>query len=110
MTMRRSKYGNVRTEVNGIKFDSKKEARRYQELLLMQAAGEIERLLVKTRYPLIVRDVKICEYEDDFSYVDRKNPTVFTVEDCKGAKTPVYRLKKKLFDVLYGGSHKLIET
>ena len=49
----RNKYFNKKTMVNGIEFDSRKEARRYQELLLLQRAGEIQNLRMQEKFVLI---------------------------------------------------------
>lgn len=98
---RRHKYGAKRTEVDGIKFDSKKEAIRYRELKLMMYVGEIDDLKIHPRYPLIVNGTKICDYIADFEYI-RDYGRQKVVEDTKGVKTDVYRLKKKLFELLYG--------
>ena len=96
----RSKYGNVVTERDGIKFHSAKEARKYDELKLLQRIGEISQLTLQNSYPLAVDGVKICTYKDDFSYLTKDG--VLVVLDVKGFKTPVYRLKAKLFRAIYG--------
>lgn len=84
-----NKYGNKKTVVDGIKFDSIKEAARYGELKLMQLAGEISELRLQVTYQL-----SVCKYKSDFVYYNADNELV--VEDCKGMKTPVYNLKKKM--------------
>ena len=93
--MRRAKYRNKPT--NG--FASKKEARRYSDLVLLERAGQISDLRIKTRYPIVVNGVKVCDYEDDFSYVENG---ARVVEDAKGFRTPVYRLKVKLMRAVHG--------
>lgn len=93
----RSKYGNRKTEVDGITFDSAKEARRWSELRLLERAGQINALQRQVAYPLIVNGKKICTYVCDFEYMDRLGNQI--VEDVKSPATrgePVYRLKKKL--------------
>jgi len=95
------KYGAEKTGVDGIMFDSKKEARRYAELKLLECAGEIGGLRIQPEYDLIVREVKIGKYRGDFSYIHTKTKEV-VVEDVKGVRTPVYRLKKKLMNALFG--------
>lgn len=97
--MNRNKYGAVKVELDGYKFDSKKEARRYQELKLLQKAGEIGRVEVHTPWPLEVNGQLICKYVGDFAYAKGKE---LIVEDTKGIRTPVYRLKKKLMKAVYG--------
>lgn len=95
-----SKYGAVRTEVDGIVFASKSEARRYSELKLAQAAGEISGLELQVKYPLVVNGVKVADYVCDFRYRERGRGLV--VEDRKGMRTPVYRLKRKLMKAIHG--------
>ena len=103
-----SKYGAVRTEVDGISFASKKEARRYSELRLLERAGKIECLRLQPRYPLVVANKLVCTYVADFAYhlleKDEDGWKVYSliVEDAKGMKTPVYKLKAKLFEACMG--------
>ena len=93
-----SKYGAIKTVVDGHIFDSKAEARRYQELRLMASAGEISDIELQPKYPLIVNGKNCGFYKADFRY---KIAGVLVVEDVKGVKTPVYQLKKKLVKALY---------
>ena len=106
MTKRRAaptKYRAVPTKVDGIRFASKKEARRYAELLLLQKAGHIADLALQPRIKCTMNGVHICDYVADFFYYDRRISTRGMVyEDCKGYKTPVYKLKKKLVLALTG--------
>ena len=95
-----SKYNAVRTVVDGITFASKAEARRYGELKLAQAAGEIYGLALQPKFPLVVNGVKVATYIADFEYFTDGARRV--IEDVKGVRTPVYRLKKKLTEVLHG--------
>jgi hypothetical protein len=95
----RNKYRAIKTVVDGIKFDSKKEAGRYKGLRLLEKCGEITELTLQPRFDLIINDVKCGFYKADFQYVmDGKT----IVEDVKGMKTPVYNLKKKLIKAIYG--------
>lgn len=99
-----SKYGNVKTEVDGYLFASKLEARRYRELKLMEKAKQIEDLTVHPEFAIRVLDKPICTYIGDFAYwVGRASATCRIVEDCKckATKTPVYQLKKKLMRAIY---------
>ena len=94
---KRSKFHNVRTEVNGIVFASKKEAARWEFLLEQQARGIICDLRRQTRWPLLVNKIKIGAYVDDFNYTVVQNNT-FAVEDVKSPRTcklPMYRRSKK---------------
>lgn len=97
----RSKFGSKWTEVDGILFQSAKEADRYRELKLLEFSGQITALVLQPSYPLIVNGVKVGKYIADFSYI--RNGKV-VVEDVKSnpTKTAVYRLKKRMFEVLYG--------
>ncbi len=93
------KYRNKPTEVDGIKFPSKREARRWGVLKLMAYAGAISKLQRQVRYPLVVNGEKVGTYVADFVYEDRQGATV--VEDAKGMATPVYRLKRKLMQAIH---------
>ena len=95
---RTSKYGAIKTEVDGITFASRAEANRYSELKLLEAAGEISRLELQPKYPLVVNGVKVAEYRGDFLYIQDGHKVL---EDVKGVATPVFRLKKKLVNALY---------
>lgn len=104
-----NKYRNIKTVVDGIKFDSKAEARRYSELKLLEKAGEINKLELQPRFDIKVNGTKICTYVADFAYEEDKTDGYFgftvsnkRVEDVKGIKTPVYNLKKKLMKAIHG--------
>ena len=99
--MRRFKYRNKPTEVDGHRFASKLEAARYQELRLMERAGEISGLTLQPRFKLIVGDTLICTYVADFHYLDAKTQQVVT-EDVKGMLTPEFKLKAKLMKACLG--------
>lgn len=97
-----AKYRNKKTSIGGITFDSAKEARRWQELLLLQRAGQITDLTRQKRHRLIVEGKLICTYISDASYIENG---VEVDEDTKSPvtrKLPVYRLKAKLFEALMG--------
>jgi len=109
-TKPRSKYGAVKTTVHGRTFDSKAEARRYLELLARHIV--IRNLELQPRFPLKGADGSIIGvYVADFRYQESKHHhgpdgefdawTEDIVEDVKGVLTPVYRLKKKLFEAQY---------
>ena len=108
---KRRKYGNVKTEVDGHKFDSKKEAKRYGELKELLKAGKIERLVIHPRFILqeAFRDERVGKRKDgtpgtvrqiaytaDFKY--HENGRV-VVEDVKSpaSKTTSYVIRKALF-------------
>ncbi len=97
-----AKYRNIKKFVNGIEFDSAKEARRYQDLLIWQETGQITKLETHRAFPLVVNGVHVCDYESDFCY--QPNGGSLVVEDAKSKvtrKLPVYRLKKKLMAAVY---------
>ena len=101
MMARRNKYNAKKTEIDGFVFDSKKEARRYQDLTLLERAGEITELECQPKFPIYVNQEKVCTYIADFRYLDIKE-NAYIVEDVKGVKTAIYRLKKKLMKAAYG--------
>jgi hypothetical protein len=97
------KYGAKATTLDGIRFASIAESRRYAELLLLQKAGEIECLELQPRFPIIVKGITVATYIGDFRYrvVKGMRGSLTVVEDVKGVRTPVYQLKKKLVRALY---------
>jgi len=95
------KYRNLKTDVDGILFDSQKEAKHYRDLLDRQRAGEIGDLVLQPVFPIVVNGKKIAKYIADFQYRDLGAGTTIVV-DTKGVRTSVYKLKKKLVEALYG--------
>ena len=94
------KYRSKKTEVDGIIFDSKKEAKRYLELKALEDAGKIFCLQRQVKFELIPSqklDGKVveraCTYIADFMYQENGE---LIVEDTKGYKTPDYIIKRKL--------------
>ena len=110
-----NKYRNEICEVNGIRFDSRKEARRYEELMGMLEAGWITNLKLQHHFTLAggfkMSDgtpVRRIEYIADFTYVDGEGR--FIIEDVKSEitrKNPVYAIKKKL---MAGEGYKITEV
>jgi hypothetical protein len=98
---KRSKYNNVKTTVDGITFDSKAEAKYYQNLKLLEMAGEVEGVELQTPFALTVSGFLICTYRSDFTFTTRKDKK-FHVVDCKGVRTKDFILKKKLMRAIYG--------
>jgi hypothetical protein len=100
------KYGNKKKIVNGLEFDSTKEARRWQDLVLMQQAGQIVGLERQREYPLDVNGLHICTYVADFSYRAVRGADVIpTVEDVKSEPTRKkrdYVIKRKLMLAIHG--------
>jgi hypothetical protein len=101
---KRSKYRAVPTVIDGIRFASKKEARRYSELKMLERAGSVTGLMLQVRYALTILDAKrdyrrLGDYVADFVYNLNGQ---HIVEDTKGFRTPLYRWKKKHFEAQYG--------
>lgn len=104
---RKSKYNARPVTVDGIRFASTAEGRRFQELKLLAKAGRLFNLELQPAFPLLgVDGSKVCTYKADFRY---RLDGVDTVEDVKGVPTPVYRLKKKFFLSQYRG-FKFVES
>lgn len=97
-----AKYRNQKTLVDGILFDSRREATRYQELKLLQRAGHIRDLELQPAFTLQEafvsekKRVQAITYKGDFAYTDTKTGERI-VEDSKGYRTKDYILKMKLF-------------
>jgi hypothetical protein len=100
-----SKLHNVKTTIDGIKFSSKLEANRYCELVLLQKAGKVTNIELQPRFLLQEGFKKNGEtfrpiyYVADFKVTYRDGRV--EVEDTKGMKTEVYKLKRKLFEFKY---------
>lgn len=105
---KKSKYGNEKVTVNGMVIDSKKEARRYEELMVMLERGEIEDLKLQNTFTLQNayttpegKRIRAITYKADFTYYkDGK----FIVEDVKSPvtrKKPDYRMKVKMMQNVF---------
>jgi len=101
MIYNQSKYRNQRICVDGRWFDSKREARRFKELQLLERAGEISDLKTQVPFLLIPKQPRKrgkpeqpCQYIADFTYTDKGGE--YVVEDAKGKQTPEYIIKRKL--------------
>lgn len=97
----KSKYHAVKEEVDGITFASRKEAQRYRELKLMERAKAIQDLQIQVAFPLIKKSPygREIKYIADFVYYDNGH---MVVEDTKGFRTDVYKIKKRLMAEIYG--------
>lgn len=106
----RSKYGNKKVTIDGILFDSGREGKRYKTLKILQKVGEISDLKLQVKYPLANKEdiesakkrklgkLAVPTYVADFVYV--KDGEVI-VEDSKGHKTNMYRLKKRFMKLIH---------
>lgn len=108
---KQNKHRNVKVERNGIKFDSIREANRYDALCLLERSGYIQCLELQTQYELVPsvildgRKKPPIRYRADFTYTDIKNAGMFVVEDAKSPhlkKNPAYRMKKHLMKHIHG--------
>jgi Protein of unknown function (DUF1064) len=95
-----TKYRNKKTALDGITFDSKREAARYSELRLLERAGHIRSLSLQPKFTLVDSQRRAdgkaerpVVYIADFMYFQGEN---CIVEDAKGVKTPDYVIKRKL--------------
>ena len=95
------KFRNQPCEVEGIRFSSKREARRYCELIILQRAGKIRDLVLQPAFPLYVGADRLGEYRADFAYIECETNR-FVVEDAKGVRTPLYAWKVKHLKAQYG--------
>lgn len=93
--MLKHKFRAIQTELDGIKFASKKEARRYRELRLLEKSGELLFFLRQVPFHLPANVKYVCDFLCFW-----KDETV-TVEDVKGIKMPMYVLKKKQVEAIY---------
>lgn len=92
-----------RKVLNGLEFDSTREARRYQDIAIMQTAGHVRELRRQVPYPIYVKGIFVCDWRADFVYEQKDGDRwIRIVEDSKGWKTDVYKLKKKLIEAEYG--------
>ena len=107
-----NKYNAVKETVGKLKFDSKKERQRFEELMLMERAGEIKGLKLQHDFTLqeafTTTDgerVRAIRYRADFTYYDSAGNWI--IEDAKGMKTDIYKLKKKM---MAQKGYRIIET
>ena len=93
-----TKYKAKKTKVDGITFDSKREAGRYLDLKTLEMHKRIRDLKLQPCFPFKYDDKVMFKYYADFEYYENDE---YIVEDVKGVKTPVYKLKKKLIEAQY---------
>lgn len=102
------KYGAVVTLVDGVRFASKREARRYQELRLLEKGGQIRALRLQPRFDLHVLSVsgeliKVGRYTADFGY-EEWPAWLPVIEDVKAppSRTEAYMLRKRMVEAEHG--------
>lgn len=97
--IRPRKYRNTPMVVDGIRFDSKREATRWSNLRLLERAGQIADLKRQVTFPLDVNGHAVTRYRADFTYVENGKTVV---EDSKGFQTPEYKIKRALMKAVHG--------
>lgn len=107
-----NKYNATKTEYNGIKFDSKLEARIYKGLMELKSEGYINFVALQVPYELLEKyenvngdKIRAINYKCDFVVIDRNNREL--IIDSKGFETPLFKIKKKLFEYKY---NKILHT
>lgn len=102
-----TKYHSQKAMLDGIEFDSRREAQRYAELKLLERAGEITDLRTQVKYTLIPAQKRpsggverACTYTADFVYKDKSGHEI--VEDAKGMRTQQYIIRRKLMLWVHG--------
>ena len=102
-----TKYHSRKVTLDGMQFDSHREACRYRELSLLQRAGEISDLRTQVKYTLVPAQKKpsggterAVTYTADFVYRDKSGREI--VEDAKGVRTQQYIVRRKLLLYVYG--------
>ena len=109
---KKTKYNNKITELDGIKFHSRKESLRYSQLKLYEKGGLIENLRLQVAYELIPKLVingkteRAIKYVADFVYTDTVNNRE-VVEDVKGMITDIFKIKYRLMKQIYNIDIKL---
>lgn len=92
------KFQNHYVILDHLTFDSLREAQKYSQRVWLLAQNIISDLIVHPRFELRVDGQKVCSYVGDFRYTHKDKKIV---EDIKGVETPVFKLKAKLFRILY---------
>lgn len=102
--MGRGRFPAKKTLVDGIVFDSKREAKRYGELKIAEKAGEISKLVLQPQLYAYINDLPFCRFTADFQYVVTATGQEI-IEDVKSSgtrKDPAYRLRKKAVELFHG--------
>ena len=110
MKKRLGKYHNRKVEIDGFRFDSQKEGNRYLILKRMEQEGKIKDLQRQVSFEVVPKSKgeRAVKYIADFVYYDIEKQ-MHVVEDVKGFKTDVYKLKRKIFKYRYP-EYTFIET
>ncbi len=98
---RGNKYGAKRTIVDGITFDSKREAEVYGQLKLLERAGKIYGLALQRKFELVVNGEIIGNYKCDFAFIDVEQDGRLRVIDVKGVVTRDFKRVRKIIKAAY---------
>lgn len=104
LKIKRPKYGNKKTMINGITFDSKKESARYSELLMLEKSGLIADLKIQQRFEIVPKaggNKRARYYYADFTYFEGGMKIIEDVKSPITRQNPVYTLKKALVQWQY---------
>ncbi len=102
--MIRRKYGNKKVEINGLKFDSQREAAVFLQYQVLEKAGKVTHLELHPVYKIVINGVKIGRYTPDFQFRETDGKLrVIDVKSPMTAKTAAFRLKKRIVEALYPG-------
>ena len=98
----RAKYGNTKTERDGIRYDSAKESRALADLETRERAGHIRDLRRQVPFAIVIDGIHVCDYVADAVYMEGNRRVVVDVKSEVTRKLPVYRLKRKLMAAVLG--------
>ena len=105
----RNKYGNIPKEVDGIWFQSTKEAEYYGKLKILQRAGQIDKFKRQVAYKLTVNGVLICKYIADFVvWWPGGKVEVIDVKGEATARLPLFKIKSNLMKACHGIVIKIV--
>ena len=105
---KRNKFGAVATVVDGIRFDSKREAQYWGTLRMRERLGEIKDLQRQVKFGLTVNGQHVADYKADFTYFDVARECRI-VADVKGHETPEFKLKSKLMKACHGITIEIVK-
>ena len=110
MAYKKNKYSARKTTIDGITFDSAKEATRYKKLKMLESMGAIKELKMQVPFELQPafryngKQIRAIKYVADFTYYapDKNGNRVYVVEDTKGYRNYEYLIKRKMFLFKFG--------
>lgn len=87
--------------LDGITFDSKREAAYYSELKIREKAGEVSGVVLQRPFPIIINGQSVGKFLSDFAFIDHTQEDRLRVVDVKGYDTPLSRFKRKCVEAFY---------